>query len=233
MHARRLALANALAAGAFALAACSNVSMPGMPQMPQGQMPQGQMPQGQMPQGQMPQGQMPQGQMPQGQMPQGQMPQGQMPQGQMPQGMQMPQGQMQMPQGQMPQGAQMAQGAQGMIIGALMAAKLSGAAQVPPNSSSGSGTAAIKLDGDILSWVITYSGLTGPVTGAHFHGPAAANANSGVVVPFAGSLGSPIQGSQRLTPTQIAQLRSGLWYVNLHTAAFPGGEIRGQVTAAQ
>ena len=216
MHVRRLALGTALAAGAFALVACSNVSMPGMPQMPQGHVPQGQMPQGQMPQGQMPQGQMPQGQMPQ--MPQGQMPQGQMPQMQMPQGAQM---------------AQAAPGAQGMIIGALMSAKLSGAAQVPPNSSSGSGTAAIKLDGDILSWVITYSGLTGPVTGAHFHGPAAANANAGVIVPFAGSLGSPISGSQKLTPPQIAGLRSGLWYVNLHTAAFPGGEIRGQVTAAQ
>jgi hypothetical protein len=214
MHVRRLALGTTLAAGAFALAACSNVSMPGMPQMPQGQMPQGQMPQGQMPQGQMPQ--MPQGQMPQGQM---QMPQGQMPQMQMPQGAQMAQG------GQMTPG--------GMIIGALMAAKLSGAAQVPPNSSSGSGTAAIKLDGDVLSWVITYSGLTGPVTGAHFHGPAAANANAGVIVPFAGSLGSPITGSQRLTAAQVAGLRSGLWYVNLHTAAFPGGEIRGQVTAAQ
>ena len=217
MHVRRLALGTALAAGAFALAACSNVSMPGTPQMPQGQVPQGQMPQGQMPQGQMPQGQMPQGQMPQGQMSQGQMPQGQMPQMQMPQG------------GQTAQGSQ----AQGMIIGALMSAKLSGATQVPPNSSSGSGTAAIKLDGDILSWVITYSGLTGPVTGAHFHGPAPANANAGVIVPFAGSLGSPISGSQKLTAPQIAQLRSGLWYVNLHTAAFPGGEIRGQVTAAQ
>jgi len=202
----RLAFGTALLAGACALAACSNVSMPGTPQMPQGQMPQGQMPQGQMPQGQMPQGQMPQGQMPQMQMPQAG------------QAAQMPQGQ---------------QAAQGMIIGSLMAATLSGARQVPPNSSSGSGTAAIKLEGDVLSWVITYSGLTGPVTGAHFHGPAPANANAAVIVPFAGSLGSPIQGSQRLTAAQVAQLRSGLWYVNLHTAVHPGGEIRGQVTAAQ
>ena len=129
--------------------------------------------------------------------------------------------------------AAQAQAAQGMIVGNLMMATLSGATQVPPNSSTGSGTASIKLEGDVLSWVITYSGLTGSVTGAHFHGPAPANANAGVIVPFAGSLGSPIQGSQRLTPAQIAQLRSGLWYVNLHTAAFPGGEIRGQVTAAQ
>jgi hypothetical protein len=129
------------------------------------------------------------------------------------------------------QAAQAAQGqaAQGMIVGNLMSAALTGASQVPPNSSTGSGTASIKLDGDVLSWVITYSGLTGPVTGAHFHGPAPANANAGVVVPFAGSLGSPITGSQQLTAAQVAQLRGGFWYVNLHTAANPGGEIRGQV----
>ena len=52
-------------------------------------------------------------------------------------------------------------------------------------------------------------------------------------MPFAGSLASPITGSKQLTAAQIAQLRSGLWYVNLHTAVHPGGEIRGQVTAAQ
>jgi hypothetical protein len=130
------------------------------------------------------------------------------------------------------QAAQAAQ-AQGMIIGNLMSARLGGAMVVQPNGSSGSGIAAIKLEGDVLSWVITYSGLSGPVTGAHFHGPAAANANAAVLVPFAGSLGSPITGSQKLTASQIAGLRSGLWYVNLHTAAFPAGEIRGQVTAAQ
>jgi hypothetical protein len=129
------------------------------------------------------------------------------------------------------QAAQAAQ-AQGMIIGSLMSATLGGAKEVPPNSSTGSGVAAIKLDGDVLSWVITYSGMSGPVTNAHFHGPAAAGANAGVIVPFAGSLGSPIAGSQKLTAAQIAGLRSGLWYVNLHSAAFPGGEIRGQVIAA-
>ena len=199
---RRLALGTALA-GALAVGACSNVSMPGTPTAPQApQTPQAPQP-----------------------------PQPPQPP-QAPQAPQMPG--MQMPQaGQTAQMAQGQQAAQGMIIGNLMAATLSGAKQVPPNSSSGSGTAAIKLEGDVLSWVITYSGLTGPVTGAHFHGPAPANANAGVIVPFAGSLGSPISGSQRLTAAQVAQLRSGLWYVNLHTAVHPGGEIRGQVTAAQ
>jgi hypothetical protein len=115
------------------------------------------------------------------------------------------------------------------IIGNSMGAALNGASQVPPNGSSGTGSAAIKLDGDILSWTIVYSGLSGPVTGAHFHGPAPAGVNAGVVVPFAGSLASPITGSKQLTAAQIAELKSGLWYLNLHTAANPGGEIRGQV----
>jgi hypothetical protein len=115
------------------------------------------------------------------------------------------------------------------IVGNSMGAALNGASQVPPNASSGTGSAAIKLDGDILSWTIVYSGLSGPVTGAHFHGPATPGVNAGVLVPFAGSLASPITGSKQLTAAQIAQLKSGLWYLNLHTAANPGGEIRGQV----
>ncbi len=54
-------------------------------------------------------------------------------------------------------------------------------------------------------------------------------ANAGVVVPFKGSLASPITGSATLTDAQIADLEAGKWYVNLHTAAHPAGEIRGQV----
>ena len=60
-------------------------------------------------------------------------------------------------------------------------------------------------------------------------GRAAAGANAGVVVPFTGSLDSPISGSATLTDAQVADLKAGKWYVNLHTAASPGGEIRGQV----
>ena len=78
--------------------------------------------------------------------------------------------------------------------------------------------------------MVTYSGLSGPVTAGHFHGPAAACANAGVVVPFTGSMASPIQGQAVLTEAQMADLVAGKWYANLHTAANPGGEIRGQVT---
>ncbi|MEP7301751.1 MAG: CHRD domain-containing protein [Caldimonas sp.] len=115
------------------------------------------------------------------------------------------------------------------MMGNAMSATLSAASEVPANSSSGSGSGSVKLDGNTLSWTVTYSGLSGPVTGAHFHGPAAAGANAGVVVPFAGSLASPISGTRQLTAAQTAELKAGLWYINLHTAANPGGEIRGQV----
>ena len=113
-----------------------------------------------------------------------------------------------------------------------MTARLSGAGEVPSVTSAGIGTADVTLNpsGNLLTWTVTYSGLTGPVTGGHFHGPALAGQNAGVVVPFAAGLVSPITGSATLTPTQVADLSAGKWYVNLHTAANPGGEIRGQVT---
>jgi hypothetical protein len=109
---------------------------------------------------------------------------------------------------------------------------MTAAQEVPPNSSAGSGSVVTTLDKStrMLRWTVTYSGLTGPVTAGHFHGPAAAGANAGVVVPFTGSMASPIQGSKELTEAQMADLVAGTWYANLHTAAHPGGEIRGQVT---
>ena len=104
-----------------------------------------------------------------------------------------------------------------------------GSAGCGSSLSSGTGTGKVELDGNVVKWTVTYSGMTGPVTAGHFHGPAPAGSNAGVVVPFAGPLASPIVGSATLTPAQVDQLKSGLWYINLHTAANPGGEIRGQV----
>ena len=84
-----------------------------------------------------------------------------------------------------------------------------------------------------LSWNIKYSDLSGVVTGAHFHGPAAFGVNADVVVPINGDLSSPIKGEAVLTAEQSAQLLEGKWYINLHTATHPDGEIRGQVVAKQ
>ena len=107
---------------------------------------------------------------------------------------------------------------------------LSSAAEVPSNASPGTGTLEATFDkaSSVLKWRVTYSGLTGPATMAHFHGPAMPGANAGVVVPFP-SAASPAEGSATLTPAQITDLMAGKWYVNIHTAQFPGGEIRGQV----
>lgn len=113
-----------------------------------------------------------------------------------------------------------------------LGADLSARNEVPPNMSSASGRADMRLDttSGNLSWTINFSGLTGPLTAAHFHGPAAAGANAGVIVPIAsGGATAPLSGMATLSPPQVADVLAGRWYVNVHTAANPGGEIRGQV----
>jgi hypothetical protein len=112
-----------------------------------------------------------------------------------------------------------------------MKATLDGKAEVPPNASAGKGTADIDYDpaSKKLSWKLTYSGLSGPATAAHFHGPAEADKNAGVAVAIPNATSSPVEGSATLTDAQAADLMAGKYYVNIHTAANPGGEIRGQV----
>lgn len=113
-----------------------------------------------------------------------------------------------------------------------MKATLDGKSEVPPNASAGAGTADIDYDAASkkLSWKLTYSGLTGPATAAHFHGPAEPGKNAGVAVAIPNATTSPTEGSATLTDAQAADLAAGKYYINVHTAANPGGEIRGQVT---
>ena len=109
-------------------------------------------------------------------------------------------------------------------------ATLNASSQVPPNSSKGTGSADATYDtvGKKLTWTVTFSGLTGNATMAHFHGPAEAGTNAGVAVPIPGTA-SPMAGSTTLTDAQAADLMAGKWYVNIHTADNKGGEIRGQL----
>ena len=112
-----------------------------------------------------------------------------------------------------------------------MKATLDGKTEVPPNASAATGTADIDYDpaSKKLSWKVTYSGLSGAATMAHFHGPAEAGKNAGVAVAIPNATSSPAEGSATLTDAQAADLMAGKYYVNIHTAANPGGEIRGQV----
>ena len=116
-----------------------------------------------------------------------------------------------------------------------LSATLDGKSEVPATTSSGTGTATMTYDdaSKKLTWHVKYSGLSGPATAAHFHGPAEAGKNAGVAVAIpniaAGASGNEVEGSATLTDAQAADLLAGKYYVNIHTAANPGGEIRGQV----
>ena len=113
-----------------------------------------------------------------------------------------------------------------------LSAQLRGTNEVPPNASPATGIvdAVLNPATNQLRWKVSYTGLTGPATAAHFHGPAMAGANAGVVLPWPGPVASPMEGSAMLTTAQAAELMAGRWYANIHTAAHPGGEVRGQMT---
>jgi CHRD domain len=114
-------------------------------------------------------------------------------------------------------------------------ADLKASSEVPPKDSAGKGTLTATLDTGTneLKYHVEFSGLTGPVVAAHFHGPAAEGANAKPQVPITTSpIASPIDGTTTITPEQAKDLLDGKWYFNLHTAANPGGEIRGQVLKA-
>jgi hypothetical protein len=109
-------------------------------------------------------------------------------------------------------------------------ADLKGSNEVPPNDSPASGSVTMTYDtaSKKLAWKGNYTGLTGPATAAHFHGPAEPGKNAGVLVPIPGP-GPQFEGSADLSEAQASELIAGRLYVNIHTAAHPGGELRGQV----
>jgi hypothetical protein len=111
---------------------------------------------------------------------------------------------------------------------------LSGAQQVPPVDTPATGTADLSYDPAtrLVTWSVTYDNLSGPATMAHFHGPATDGKNAPAVLWLSkqdSEPTSPISGQATLTPEQAQQFLAGEWYVNVHTAAHPAGEIRGRV----
>ena len=111
---------------------------------------------------------------------------------------------------------------------------LNASQEVPPVASTAQGTGSVVLDRAtrVMTYTVNYAGLTGPLQQAHFHGPAVTGKNAGVVVPITVTA-SPLQGRAQLTEAQAADLVGGGWYINLHTTAYPNGEIRGQVLAVR
>ena len=109
-------------------------------------------------------------------------------------------------------------------------ASLSGKSEVPTNATAGTGSVIASYDTDSkkLTWKGSYSGLTGPATAAHFHGPAPEGKNAGVMVPISPN-GPSFEGSATLNDAQAKALMDGDMYVNIHTATNKGGEIRGQL----
>lgn len=113
---------------------------------------------------------------------------------------------------------------------------LSGDQQVPPVQTSGSGTANLTYDAGtrVVTWNITFSGLSSQATMAHFHGPAAAGKNAGVKLWLSQKgtmdVSSPISGQATLSPDDAKMFEAGDMYINVHTKNNPNGEIRGQVT---
>ncbi|HKF73359.1 MAG TPA: CHRD domain-containing protein [Stellaceae bacterium] len=106
--------------------------------------------------------------------------------------------------------------------------------EVPPNASTGTGDGTFTLNTatNELTWSVTFSGLTGPATVAHIHGPAAPGQNANPVVGFdpPKAAAGEIKGSNVILKSQVEDIKAGKWYANIHTAANKGGEIRGQLT---
>lgn len=117
-------------------------------------------------------------------------------------------------------------------------ANLTGAQQVPPVASPGSGSGSVLLNAAENQILVdmSFAGLSSNANMAHIHGPAAAGANAGVLFDFTAvtpnaTSGSIPQQTFAISSAQVTQLKSNLHYFNIHTANFGGGEIRGQIGA--
>ena len=119
---------------------------------------------------------------------------------------------------------------------------MSAANEVPAlNTTTFSGTGVVTGSYDastkMLTYNVTWNGLSGTATLAHFHGPALSGVIAGVVVPFTlvnnGNSGSASGTYTMKDATQESEFLAGKWYANVHTATNGGGEIRGQVSVTQ
>ena len=123
------------------------------------------------------------------------------------------------------------------------ASSMNGASETPPTTSSAAGSATFAVTGGSIVYTINMTGLSGNPTGAHIHVGAVGTAGP-VVIAFPGPYTSAttisgtcdatcLKASASITSVDdvLAQMKVGNAYANVHTAANPGGEIRGQIAA--
>jgi Cu/Zn superoxide dismutase len=112
-------------------------------------------------------------------------------------------------------------------------ADMLGTAEVPAADSAGKGTAEVMVDTDAkkVTWTMKVEGLTGDATAAHVHGPASATEKAPPVIDMSGD--KMVEGSADITEAQWTEMKAGKYYVNVHSAKFPDGEIRGQLAPAK
>ena len=111
-------------------------------------------------------------------------------------------------------------------------AKLAPPSEAPPRRAAGLAELTLDTESKVLSWKVTYSGLSGPLTRAHFKAPPEPGSSAGATVDLAPPLTNPVVSSTRLDDIQIGHLRAGLWSINLITAKNPNGEICGDLERA-
>lgn len=117
-----------------------------------------------------------------------------------------------------------------------VSATLSGANEVPAVTTTGTGSLTGTYDKDtkIMTVTITWRVEGASLTGMHFHGPASAAENAGVIIGFSGystaNSGTFTTTTRALTAAEEADVLAGKWYLNIHSERNRGGEIRGQVS---
>jgi hypothetical protein len=117
-----------------------------------------------------------------------------------------------------------------------MRADLAAATEVPPNGSPARGTADVTLDTATreLTWRVSFSDLSAPMTMMHFHGPAAPGTNAGIAIPIPASPAQTtiVNGSATITEQQMADLLAGRYYINVHTPTIPAARSAARSCAA-
>ncbi|MGE3466234.1 MAG: CHRD domain-containing protein [Pyrinomonadaceae bacterium] len=118
----------------------------------------------------------------------------------------------------------------------LFKAHLTGAQENPPVTTNATGFGRVVLNSaeTEITASVYYDDLSSPTTLGHIHGPAEPGMNGPVIFDMAPTVGqtsgSAVDRVFQVSPAQVADLKAGLWYFNIHTQTNGGGEIRGQIT---